>query len=284
MTTRVLAYAKLNLSLAVLGRRIDGFHEIDSIVQTIDLADRLDIDVAPGDSIDVTNSLAHIQGPDLASQAAAALLAAKGVQRHVRVQIEKGIPAGAGLGGGSSDAAAVIRTLDRLIEPSLSGSALASVAAGIGSDVTLFLSGGRVRITGRGEIVQRLPASSREHFAVIVPAVRCPTADVYGAWAAHHAGHAPTAFALGRNDLLAPALAVRPELQSVNDAVSRCGALYAGMSGSGSSFYAAFDHANQAHAAARALQVTLRDCAVHVCSSTDVGHLDEGRSLHEDRD
>lgn len=284
MTARVLAYAKLNLSLAVLGRRSDGFHEIDSIVQTVDLADHLDIDVAPGDSIDLTNSLTHLQGPDLASQAAAALLAAKGVRRHVRIRIEKGIPAGSGLGGGSSDAAAVILTLDHLVEPSLPRSALASVAAGIGSDVTLFLFGGRVRITGRGEIVQRLRAARKEHFAVVVPEVRCPTADVYGAWGAHHGNFAPAASALGHNDLLAPALAVRPELHDVNDAVARCGALYAGMSGSGSSFYAAFDHPDQAHAAARALRVTLRDCAVLVCSSTDVGHLDQGRSLHEDRD
>lgn len=283
MTTRILAYAKLNLALVVLGRRADEYHEIDSIAQTIDLADRLEFDVGPGDSVEVANSLADLQGPDLALRAATALLAAKGSRRAVRIRIRKAIPAGAGLGGGSSDAAAVLSTLDQLIEPHLPAEDLATIAAGIGSDVVLFLGGGRARMTGRGEVIQRLPGVSDEVYVVVVPPVRCPTADVYRAWVSHSAPRSTAEPTLGRNDLLGAALAVHPELAKVGEAVARSGALYGGMSGSGSSFYAAFRSLEQAHAAAERVRGALPDCRITVCRPTDVGSKDEEGDLYEDR-
>jgi len=273
MTAHVLAFAKLNLSLSVLRQRQDGFHEIDSIVQTIDLADRIEIDVARGRGVAVENTLIGIQGPDLVERAAAALLAAKATTCRVAIRIAKGIPAGAGLGGGSSDAAAVLRTLDRLTPPRLPAADLAALAAQIGSDVALFLDGGRARISGRGDIVMRLPASPHERFAVIVPAVRCPTAEIYGAWAAHHVESSVTEPSPGRNDLLAPALHVRPELRRYDEAVTSCGGQYAGMSGSGSSFYVAFDDPAIAARCAGRLRKTLPECAVYDCGGTDVGSL-----------
>ncbi len=271
MTAHVLAFAKLNLALSVLRRRQDGFHEIDSIVQTIDLADRIEIDAVPGRGVAVENTLVGIQGPDLAEQAATALLAAKVAERRVTIRIAKGIPAGAGLGGGSSDAAAVLRTLDRLTPPLLSPADLAAIAAKIGSDVALFLVGGCVRISGRGDVVTRCAAVRRELFVVIVPTVRCPTAEIYGAWAAHRVESPDAEPSLGRNDLLAPALHVRPELRRYDEAVAACGGAFAGMSGSGSSFYVAF--ADPAHAAscANRLRRMFPECAVYECRPTDVG-------------
>jgi 4-diphosphocytidyl-2-C-methyl-D-erythritol kinase len=271
MKATSLAFAKLNLSLAVHGRREDGFHEIESVVQTIDLADRVEVNVRPGTGIIVENTLADSQGPDLAERAAAAWLAVKKVSLHVEIRIQKGIPAGAGLGGGSSDAAAVLQSLDRLIPPRLADEELRRLATGIGSDVTLFLVGGCVRITGRGEIVERLPGTRRERFVVVVPPVRCSTADVYGVWAAHRTPHSAAALAFGSNDLLAPALAVRPQLRRYAEVVARGGGLYSGMSGSGSSFYVAFSNEDQADACARELRAALPDCAVFDCAPTSAG-------------
>jgi 4-diphosphocytidyl-2-C-methyl-D-erythritol kinase len=271
MRATSLAFAKLNLFLAVHGRREDGFHEIESIVQTIELADRIEVDVRPGTGIVVENALADIQGPDLAERAAATWLAAKEASLHVEIRIQKGIPAGAGLGGGSSDAAAVLQSLDRLVPPRLADEELRRLAAGIGSDVPLFLVGGRVRITGRGEIVERLAGTRHERFVVVVPPMRCPTADVYGAWAAHRTLRPGAAPALGSNDLLAPALAVRPQLRRYEEAVAQSGGLYSGMSGSGSSFYAAFSGEDRAVACGRELRETLPECVVFVCGPTRAG-------------
>jgi 4-diphosphocytidyl-2-C-methyl-D-erythritol kinase len=271
MEVTLLAFAKLNLTLAVHGRRDDGFHEIDSVVQTIDLADRIEIGIRPGAGIAVENTLADIQGPDLAERAAAAWLAVKKASLHVEIRIQKGIPAGAGLGGGSSDAAAVLQSLDRLVPPRLADEDLRRLAAGIGSDVALFLVGGCVHITGRGDVVERLPDTRCERFVVVVPPVQCPTADVYEAWAAHRAPHSGAASAFGSNDLLAPALAVRPQLRRYAEVVARGGGLYSGMSGSGSSFYVAFSNEDQADACARELRAALPDCAVFDCAPTSAG-------------
>jgi 4-diphosphocytidyl-2-C-methyl-D-erythritol kinase len=271
MKTTSLAFAKLNLFLAVHGRREDGFHEIESVVQTIDLADRIEVSVRPGTGIVVKNTLADIEGLDLAERAAAAWLAVRGVSLHVQIRIQKGIPAGAGLGGGSSDAAAVLQSLDRLVPPCLADEDLKGLAAGIGSDVTLFLVGGCVRVTGRGEIVERFPGTRRERFVVVVPPVRCPTADVYGAWAARGTPRSAAAFAFGSNDLLASALAMRPQLRRVEEAVAHGGGLYSGMSGSGSSFYVAFSSEDRAAACARELRAALPDCAVFDCAPTSAG-------------
>ncbi len=277
LTANVLAFAKLNLSLAILGRRPDGYHDLDSIVQTIDLADRLCFEVGDGDDIRVENSLRDLRVPDLAHTAAVLLLNAKGARRAIRISIRKAIPAGAGLGGGSSDAAATLRTLDRLIAPRLGEDDLVGLAARIGSDVPLFLRGGRVRMTGRGETVQPLPEVAGEHFVVVVPEVRCPTAEVYATWAPPQARARSSAPALGRNDLLAPALTIRPELRPIADAIARCGAHYGGMSGSGSAFYAAFLDAGRAAAAAADLQSGLSGCDIHLCRATADGSRERAR-------
>ncbi len=269
MRETLLAFAKLNLCLAVRGRRADGFHEIESIVQTVDLADHIDIDVRPGAKISVENTLAGVQGPDLAERAAVALLARKGTSRDVRVRIRKGIPAGAGLGGGSSDAAAVLGSVNRLAPPNLGRDALVAVAAEIGSDVVLFLDGGRARITGRGEIVEPLSPVRPEVFVVVVPPIHCATADVYATWATHCVPRS-AAPPLGSNDLLPAALAVHPELRRYQAAVARRG-LFSGMSGSGSSFYVAFDETRGAATCARELRQMLPESRVFVCSGTSVG-------------
>ena len=269
MTARVRAFAKLNLSLRVVGRREDGYHEILSDVQTIDLADRIEIELR-GASLRVENDL-PLSGPDIAERAAATLLEHKHVASGVSIRISKGIPAGAGLGGGSSDAAAVLATLDRLTPPRLPFERLCSLGAGIGSDVPLFLHGGRVRMGGRGERVLRR-SGTPVWFALVVPPVHCDTASVYARWDARSGDAGTGEPALGENDLLEPALEAHPELIPYHEAVASVGGVYQGMSGSGSTFYAAFDDPQAAERARLELSERFGDAAAFVCRPTALGH------------
>jgi len=270
MTMDLLAYAKLNLSLRVLARRPDGYHEIDSIVQTIDLADCIRVRVAKGDALDVANDLEGLEGPDLAYRAAAALLAAKKTTCKVDIEIHKHIPVGAGLGGGSSDAAAVLQHLDPALPPRLSADELHAVAARIGSDVPLFLAGGCLRLRGRGERLDPCSEPRTETFVILVPPIHCSTAAVYGAWRAE-AAPSDAASTLGANDLLPPALATHPGLLPYHQAISSSGGAFAGMSGSGSAFYAAFMDPAGAEKAAQALRGLLPQARVLVCRPTASG-------------
>ena len=266
---QVLAFAKINLTLDVRRRRADGYHEIDSLVQTIDLADRITVSRC-GRGVFVDNDLVGLRGRDLAEVAAERLLAAKGVDGGLRVRVEKRIPAGAGLGGGSSDAAAVLAAGDRLIPPRLSQRVLLAVASEIGSDVPLFLLGGRVRMTGRGEIVTRAGAALRERFVVLVPPIHCETAEVYRRFSAVQRREGRRS--AGENALLAPALAAYPTLARYHEAIGIPGAERAGMSGSGSSFFAAFQDASASAVAAERLRERFPEARVFVCSSTTAGH------------
>ena len=277
MTMDLLAYAKLNLSLCVLARRPDGYHEIDSLVQTIDLADQIRIRVAKGDALEVANDLEGLEGPDLAHRAAAALLAAKKTTRKVDIEIHKHIPVGAGLGGGSSDAAAVLQHLDLALPPRLPADELHAVATRIGSDVPLFLAGGCVRLRGRGERLNPCSEPRTETFVVLVPSIHCSTATVYNAWRTEAAPN-DTTYALGANDLLLPALTTHPGLLPYHHAISSLGGAFAGMSGSGSAFYAAFLDPAGAGKAARALRGSFPQARVLVCRPTTSGsrRIDQG--------
>ncbi len=280
VNVEVRAYAKLNLALRVRGRRADGYHEIDSIVQTIDLADDLRLRVAEGDAVRVSNDLIGLQGRDLAERAAVALLVAKGTTRDVEIEITKRIPAGAGLGGGSSDAAAVLVHLDLAVPPRLPRDRLLAVAQGIGSDVPLFLVGGCVRVRGRGERLDICPRPRTETFALLVPPVHCSTASVYAAWRDPTAPPDPPCV-LGENDLLPPALATHPALLPYHQAIGGLEGAFAGMSGSGAAFYAAFSEPTAAHRAAAALARSFPEARVLVCRPTACGsrRVDAGGSL-----
>jgi 4-diphosphocytidyl-2-C-methyl-D-erythritol kinase len=154
---RVQALAKLNLFLRIVGRREDGFHELETVFQSIDLADELSF--ASADDLQLTGgSDAAAPGPEnLVLRAAAALRAATGYAGGASIQLEKQIPVGAGLGGGSSDAAATLVALNHLWELNLSRERLAGLAAALGSDVPFFLHGGTRIGRGRGEILEPIP-------------------------------------------------------------------------------------------------------------------------------
>ena len=265
------AYAKLNLSLAVLGLCGDGFHEIDSEVQTIDLCDRLTI-AFPAARDEVT-SAPSLPGENIVGRAATALRRRKGFVEGVRVHIEKRIPAGAGLGGGSSDAAAVLRVLDRLTPPELALDELCEIGAEVGSDVPLFLHGGRLRVTGRGQRVRTYDDPVKERFVVAVPPVHCATAAIYDRWdALGGVDEAPTGVgSRGENDLLRPALDLHRGLLTYYEAIGALGAEYWGMSGSGSAFFAAFREEGVARRVGVRLNRRFESAQVFVCRPTTAG-------------
>lgn len=164
----VPAFAKLNLSLEILGKRNDGYHEVRTVMQTVDLCD--EVEVMPASRLTVT-----CDAPELDGETNLAWKAAQNLARHcgrlplVSVFIKKRIPVGMGLGGGSSDAAAVLMALNRLWELELPLCDLAEIGKGLGSDVPFFLWGGAAVASGRGEIIEPLPAKSGAEVTLICP-------------------------------------------------------------------------------------------------------------------
>lgn len=160
------AYAKINLCLEVLGRRRDGYHDVVTILQTVDLCDTLSFE--PADDFALTCSDPRLEGQDnLVLRAARLLQRATGVDRGAAIHLEKGIPTGAGLGGGSSDAAVTLLALSSLWGLHMTRSNLENLAAVLGADVPFFLYGGTVLAEGRGDRITPLPLLP-EHWVVIV--------------------------------------------------------------------------------------------------------------------
>ncbi|RFC44119.1 MAG: 4-diphosphocytidyl-2-C-methyl-D-erythritol kinase [Verrucomicrobia bacterium] len=152
--------AKLNLLLAVTGRRPDGFHELVSVVAPVEFGDTLTVEPADDFSLVCDDAALPVDGTNLVLKAAQAFRAATGWQGGARFSLVKNIPVGAGLGGGSSDAATALKALNRLAGGLLAPAALTQVAAEVGSDCPLFLPGGPVVMRGRGERVEPLPAAA----------------------------------------------------------------------------------------------------------------------------
>ena len=162
------SYAKLNLTLEVLGKRADGYHELASLVHTINLGD--DLRIEPADQL-----VTRVEGLDidpqtnLVARAAARLAAAIGGRRGAELSLLKRIPAAAGLGGGSSDAATTLVGLNALWDARLGPRALSGLAAQLGSDVPFFVRGGAALMTGRGETLEVLPPLVGQWLVLLVP-------------------------------------------------------------------------------------------------------------------
>ena len=218
MSAVLLAPAKLTLSLRVVGVRDDGFHLIDAEMATVDLADRLTID--PGDGLEVLGVDGGPEVDDGNDNLVRRALVLAG--RTAQVRVEKVIPAGAGLGGGSADAAAVLRWagFDDLV-----------AASAIGADVAFCLVGGRARVTGIGEVVEPLPFEERT-FTLLTPPGGCPTPAVYRRW--DEMG-GPSG---GRgNDLEQAAVDLVPDLARWRDSLAEASGLQPRLAGSGSTWF-----------------------------------------------
>ncbi len=190
---RLIAPAKVNLALEVLRRRPDGYHEVETVMTTVDLADRVTIEMAPpGSGLSITLEGDYAAGivpeEDLARRAAIRMADAAGREPDLAITVEKRIPSPGGLGGGSSDAAAVIRGLRHLWRLDWPMERLEAVAATLGSDVPFFLHGGTARCSGRGERVEPLRDVTKLRMLILVPPVPAPpgkTARRYGALHPH---------------------------------------------------------------------------------------------------
>ena len=177
----IKAYAKINLTLEVLSEREDGYHEITTILQTISLHDLLTIEPAP--DIQLLCDVPELAGDDnLVFKAALLLKETGGYKDGTKIHLEKNIPVAAGLGGGSSDAAAVLRGLNELWGLGFSLEELTPLAAQLGSDVPFFLYGGTALATGRGEKINPLADIPETDLVVCVPKIDMPgkTAFMYG--------------------------------------------------------------------------------------------------------
>lgn len=181
---QVLAPAKINLSLKILGRRNDGFHELDTVIAPISLCDEIKVDKGPAGGIEFhCDDPSLPQGDDnLVVHAAKAFFETTEIEPAVLIELHKKIPHGAGLGGGSSDAASVLLALNKLFDAKLSPEALAEMAASIGSDVPFFTFQSAALCKGHGEMVT--PIKLRKQFSILLlkPGFAVSTAWAYSRW------------------------------------------------------------------------------------------------------
>jgi 4-diphosphocytidyl-2-C-methyl-D-erythritol kinase len=244
---RLSAAAKVNLALEVLNKRPDGYHEIATVMQAVDLSDRLTLDDADVMEVRTTSSGVPTDDRNLALRAALALREAAGVRRGVRIALDKRIPVGAGLGGGSTDAAAVLLGLNRLWRLRWPVARLTEVATRLGMDVPFFLRGGIAMATGRGEHVRRVaggalalvlvnpkfPASTAEMYARVTPAMYTDGAHTRAVVTALTSRRPARVAASLYNGLEPAAASAYPQIARMRAALMAAGALGALMSGSG---------------------------------------------------
>ncbi len=261
---RIAAQAKLNLHLRVLSREDSGFHSIETVFHRIDLADDLLVEVTPGGrTIDVTGADVGPAEANLAWRAAVAYTGHTGWPSGFRIELTKKIPAGAGLGGGSADAAAVLRALNSMAPNPVGTPVLLRLASTLGSDVP-FLAGSSVMALawGRGERMLSLDPLSRHDVLLMSPAFSVSTADAYR-WlderlrrledSAESRSADPfildptelstwTSIArFARNDFEAPVAEKHPELREYLDRLRSSRAIFSGMTGSGSTIFGILD-------------------------------------------
>ena len=244
------ARAKINLALHVRGRRADGYHALETVFAFVDLADEVVVTPADQPGLTLTGPFGGaIQGDNLATAAAECF----GRGAH-HIALDKRIPVAAGLGGGSADAAAVLRALARLHGVALDDPELFRCAEAIGSDVPACLAGVTAFGRGRGELLEPVPGMPGTPVLLVNPRVAMSTAEVFRRWDGVDRGPLGADPLLGRNDLEAPARQVAPvigEVLALLDA--QPGTRLVRMSGSGATCFALFEDAGACSAAAAAM-------------------------------
>jgi 4-diphosphocytidyl-2-C-methyl-D-erythritol kinase len=264
------ACAKINLLLRVLARESGGYHQIETLFCAIDLADTLEIEAAPrGIHLQVSGADLGAPEDNLVYRAAAAYFREIGEEPAVRIGLDKRIPHGAGLGGGSSDAATTLRVLDALHGDRVGLDRLRAVGHGLGSDIPFFLGGEPFALAwGRGERMLRLDAPPAADVVIAVPAERVATAEAYGALGlgAGTAGPPPrllTPGSLARwsdiarvadNDFTRVIVARLPVVGALMRTLAEHGAEPAQMTGSGSAVFGIFEDAGAADRAGEAVR------------------------------
>ncbi len=271
-SARVPAFAKINLDLRVLHRRPDEFHELRTIFQTISLADEIDIAFTPARRSQITVEGSVQISDNLIARAAERCLDALRITARVAFRLDKRIPMGAGLGGGSSDAAAVLLALPVLARRRIPFDQLLRMAADLGSDVPFFLIGGTAAGVGRGTELFPLPDSGARTGVLVAPPVHVSSADAYrslsprltmesqqnkmvsfqsAVWTLGRALTGTGDLAAGSNDFEIVVFEQHPQLKALKQRLLRLGARPAMMTGSGSAVFGLFATGAQA---ARAIE------------------------------
>lgn len=272
------AFAKINLGLKVLYRRPDGYHELRTVFQTVSLADSLELEFRPGRDR-VIEALPEIPG-NLAVLAAERLFEQGGIRGTLKMRLEKKIPMGSGLGGGSSDAAAVLLAIPVLAGKALPLETMIEIGGRLGSDVPFFLLGGAAVALGRGTELYPLPDAPPRYGLIVTPGIHVATPEAYRrlgrpgreeaaasltpagnfnyinsfqafVWGAEGRPAAQPAVSGFENDFEPAVFDLHPRLEAIKRTLKKRGALCASMSGSGSAVFALFDSREAADAARR---------------------------------
>ena len=278
----------------MLGKRDDGYHEIDTVLQTVSLHDTVTLEATNDDVIRFwcDDRSVPVDKTNLVWRAAAALCERYSISRGVRIRLEKRIPAEAGLGGGSSDAAATLIGLAFLWKIEVSAGDLVQIAEGIGSDVPFFLYGGTARATGRGSVVEPLEDSPQKHLLVIKPNAGISTAKAYtelNRAALTSSDSKPILFYsqasnssasidlnVLHNDFEPTVFQLGPEIERAKVALLKSGAGAAMLSGSGSAVFGIFENQD---AQERAIQAIELETGWRAFPCKTVGRNDYRRAL-----
>lgn len=271
MTEKIIetAYAKINLGLRILGKRPDGYHEVSMIMQSVGLSD--EVIITEGNGIEISTNVEGLScGKDNLAYKAAALLAQKyNIVPNVHIILNKSIFMAAGLAGGSSDAAAVLRGLNRYWKLGLYGDRLEAIGAELGSDVPFCIYGGSAIAKGRGEIILPLPDMPESYVVLAKPKnLDISTAWVYknynpgrvvnnpGIWQiAENLPHGAKAMAPFMGNVLETVtIPAHPQIALLKMAMLKAGAFFAMMSGSGPTVFAFVDSREKAEAVVQAVQ------------------------------
>jgi 4-diphosphocytidyl-2-C-methyl-D-erythritol kinase len=256
------AYAKLNLALHVRGREEDGYHRIETLFAFAEDGDRLRVIPSGGLTL-------HIEGPfaaalegepdNLVLRAARALRRRFGIAEGAALALEKSLPVASGLGGGSADAAAALRLLNRFWRIEAAEAELMPLARALGADVPACLLSRSTRGEGRGDVLSAaaLPGVDGAPLLLVNPNVRVSTADVFARWDGHDGGRLPPDIGDARNDLEKPARSIAPVIGEVLAELR--GARFARMSGSGATCFGLYDDAAERDADAARIAAAHRD-------------------------
>lgn len=247
----VLSRAKVNVYLRVLGKRPDGYHELETVMHEIDLADEITFEPDEGLSMTCGHPDVPCDETNLIMRAARLVRAESGFGGGARIALTKRIPVGGGLGGGSSNCAAALKALDRLWRLGMAREDLMRLGAMLGSDVCFFLEGGACLCRGRGEQVQRVPAARGIRYTLVAPDFGCATAAVYRGYRpdtapapavsevlrALETGDVELLDRLAYNDLKATVYRLYPELAELAGQAGRLAGKQVHLSGSGSTLF-----------------------------------------------
>jgi 4-diphosphocytidyl-2-C-methyl-D-erythritol kinase len=281
---RLPSFAKINLSLRVVGKRDDGFHELCTVFQTISLADEIRIGEADELTLTCSNPLMPTDSDNIIVKAVERLSQEHGVKLGARIHLEKHIPSPGGLGGGSSNAAVTLLALRKLWDLPITDEDLESIGRELGADVPFFVRGGTALGTGRGDVIEPLGDIRPRPMLIVTPNVSIPTREAFAGVSApsltseaaksilqicrfesESADFLQTAVT---NDLESSVFEKFPEVRRVKQKLLELGATNAAMSGSGASVFAIFDKEETRQAALKALdtEVNWRKFAVAAIS------------------